>query len=578
MGMKFSLNLICAGAIAGIFVACGGSSYNSSNQMQATTSVALSGTAAGGLALANAAVTIQCQGANGTTITKSDGTYTLSIAGGSLPCALTVTKNSQTLRSIVIGSGTSSTANITPLTEMLVGALLQQNPNAFSGGAPSTSITSANLAAAKQVVIDYLKGNDIDVSSLANLDFVTTPLTAATTTPGTGDTQDKVLDSLKSAGIEPAKVATSLSTAPTGCTFAKSGKYTLINYKGEFTSAMIDFVQKTIVVGDSASASFAASATYPCEFSGGTVTVNFASSGLAIFKDTGSKTIGIALPFQAFNKAAVLGDTYNMHGYFANNSGPAAVNASHAAGAFAPPNAQFGTVRINADGTAIVCGATDYSTSTDPTMCPSTTSPENAQTADFSGAVNDDGSLTIKSPDAPNGIKAFSYIAPNGTKLIAAADASSHSFLLLAKQAVIDTSKIEPNSVWYQIQGYAAYSGVNDTGSWVDNAEVNSGTALAIVTSPTQGTITLHFDDGVTPDRTDAVYWNTTTDSGATQWAGMRHRNKDTTVTPNVAARTGMTGVGMGFSTNGSVNGGTILAPTAPNVGSFSLSVKRIQN
>lgn len=572
--MKSKLKLICAGTIAGAFVACGGGgSYGGSDQPSSTYSVTLSGTAAGGLVIPNAAVTIQCQGASGGTITKTDGSFSATLSGGSLPCALSLSNNGQTLRSIVVGSGTSSIANITPLTEMLVGALLQLKPSALDGGAPSASLTAANLTSAKQTVIDYLKGNDIDVSALANVDFVTTPLVAATTTPGTGDSQDKVLDSLKSAGIEPTKVATTLSTAPAGCAFAKSGKYTLVNYKGETTSATIDFAQKTIVVGAGSAASFAESTTYPCEFSGGTVTVNFASSGLAIFKDTDSRTIGIALPYQAFNKAAIVDDTYNLSGYFANNSGPAAVNATHGSGAFAPPNAQIGTMKIKADGSAIVCGATDISTSGAPDTCPSITPAANVETISFAGAVNDDGSVTIG-----GSAKVFSYIAPNGSKLMVAADASTHSFLLIAKQVAIDTSKIEPRSVWYQVQGYSAYSGINDTGSWADNAEINSGTGLATVTGTNQGTITLHFDDGVTPDRTDAVYWNTATDSGATPWNGMRHRNKDTTVTPTVSPRTGMSAVGMGFSTNGSVNGGTLLSPTAPNVASFSLSVKRIQN
>lgn len=567
MRIKAKFNLICAGAIAGTIAACGGSSYNSPDQAQSTY-ITLNGTAAAGAAISNASVSIQCQGATGSTTTKSDGTFTVNISGGTLPCALGLTNNGQSLRSIVVGSGNSATANITPLTEMQRGALLKLEPNAVGAGAPSSALTSDKLKAAQDKVIDYLKANGIDVASLANVDFVSTPLAAATSTPGSGDSQDKVLDNLRASGVDTASVATILSTAPAGCPYVRSGKFTLITYTGETTSAMIDFTAMTIVVGSGASASFAESSANPCEFTGGTVTVNFATSGLAIFKDTTSKVIGIALPYQAFNKAAIVSDTYNLSGYFANNSGPAALNANLGTGAFAPPNAQFGTMLIKADATAIVCGGTDYSTTTNPDACPVSTPAKNAQTANFGGTLNDDGSVTMA-----GSTKAFSYIAPNGKKLIVEADSATHTFLLIAKQVPIDTTRIEPNSVWYQIQGYSAYSGINDTGSWVDNAAVSSGTSLTVATSATQGTTTLHFDDGVTPDRTDTIYWNTTTDSGATKWNGMRHRNKDTGVAP----RTGMNIVDMGLNTNGSVNGGTLLSPTAPSTASFTLLVKRYQ-
>lgn len=567
MGVKSKLNLVCAGAIAGAFVACGGGGYDSSDQPTTTYSLTLSGTAAAGAAIANKAVSIQCQGASGSATTKTDGTYTATLSGATLPCALSVTNNGATLRSIVIGSGSSATANITPLTEMMRGALLQLVPNAVGSGAPSTALTSDNLKAAQKTVVDYLKANGIDTASLANVDFVTTPLSAATTTPGTGDAQDKVLDSLKAAGVDTTNVATTLSSAPAGCPYVKSGKFTTVNYKGEIASVTIDFTTRTIVVG-STTANFAVSSSNPCQYSGGTVTVTFATSGLAIYKDTTSNVIGIALPYQPFNKAAIVGDTYNLSGYFANNSGPAAINANLASGAFAPPNAQFGSMRIKADGTAIVCGGTDYSTSANPDACPDSTPANNTDTANFAGAVNDDGSVTVDGTT-----KAFSYIAPNGKKLIVVADAATHTFLLAAKQVPIDSTKIEANGVYYQVQGYAAYSGINDTGSWTDNAVVSSGTNVVTATSATQGTVTVHFDDGVTPDRTDTVYWNTTTDSGAVTWNGMRHRNKDTGVAP----RTGMSVVDMGFNTNGSVNGGTLLAPTAPATASFTLLVKRYQ-
>lgn len=533
--------LILASAVAAALAACGGGS--SSTSTNTSSSLTLSGTAATGLAIANSSVSVKCQGGSGTATTKADGTYTVTVAGATLPCALEVTANGETLRSVVSGTGTAATANITPLTELLVAALLQQHPDALADGAPSaTAITSDALKAAKDTVISFLQANDIDVTALADTDFVGTPLTAAVTTPGTGDTQDQLLDKLKTALPNLSDAATTIATAPTGCAVAKSGKYTLINHTGAVSFANVDFSKQTISFDDNPTPqAFKASSTYACEFTGGTVTVNFASSGLAIYKDTTTKVIGIALPTQPFDKS-VFGDTYNLSGYFVQGAGPASLS-NNATG----PNAQIGTFKVNTDGSVKVCGNTDYSDT-----C--------GITASFSSTLNSDGSVDFLAPDTTTPTKAYSYKAPNGKKLLVLAD--SETFLIAAKQEAIDTSKIEPNSVWYQVKGYAGYSGGTGSSAWT-GATIESGTS--VVTDAAAGTIVQHFDDGVTADRTDTYQWNK-------PWTGMRLRPAVTGVAP---ARIGMTAIGMGLSTNGSVNIVSSTAVTAPNVPGFTLSVKR---
>lgn len=534
--------LIIATAIAGALAACGGGSSSSPSS-----SVTLSGTAATGLAIPNSSVSVKCQGGTGTATTKTDGTYTVTVAGATLPCALEVTAGGQTLRSVVAGSSSTATANITPLTELLVAALLQQHPDALANGAPSTTaVTSDTLKTAKDTVISFLQANDIDVSSLTTTDFVGTPLTAAITTPGTGDAQDKVLDQLKTALPNLSDAVTTLATAPTGCAVAKSGKYTLINHTGAVSTANVDFSKQTITFPDESSPrTFKASSTYACEFTGGTVTVNFASSGLAIYKDTTTKVIGIAFPTQSFDKS-VFGDTYNLSGYFALNGGPAPLNTGNTT-ADNGPNAQIGTFKVAADGSIKICGGTNYADT-----C--------GVTASFSGTLNSDGSVDFLDAGATSSTtKAYSYKAPNGKKIVVLAD--NQTFLIAAKQEAIDTSKIEPNSVWYQVKGYAGYSGGTGGSAWT-GATVESGTS--VVTNAAQGSILQHFDDGVTADRTDTMLWNN-------PWTGMRHRDAVT----GVAARTGMTAIGMGFSTNGSVNSVSISNITPPNQPGFTLSVKR---
>jgi hypothetical protein len=583
-----SNKLILAGLVAGILAACGGG--GSSGSSTPTGGVSLSGTAASGLAIANSTVSISCQGATGSATTKTDGTYTVTVSGGNLPCALSVTSGGQTYRSIVVGTGTSATANITPLTEMLVGALLQQNPDALSSGAPSTSVTADALKTAQDTVVKYLKENDIDVSALG--DFVSTPMTAATTTPGTGDSMDQALDQMKAASIDPVKASAAIQTATASCPFAGSGKYTLIDYTGAIHGTTLDFKAMTITPAETGTpVSFAASSTYPCEFSAGTTTFDFASSGMAIYRDTGDKVIGILLPSQPFNKTAIYGDTYNMSGYFANNSGPYAVNACADSGSYALPNAQFGTLKINSDDTAMSYGGVNITTSTSPEIgvCPSPGPSINVQSIRFY-ATNADGSVLLSASDAPDTPRAYSYVAPNGKKLLVVANAETHTFLIAAKQEAIDPTKIEPNGVWFQVQGYTTYTGLSSgsTTTHADDAVISWGRTTASDITATQGSITQYFDGttgavsspAVTGDpgttRVDIQYWNTTT--GSDSWSGMRHRNKDTTVTPNVSARTGMSVAGMGFSTNGSVN--TVTTPTAPAApasgkAGFTLSVKR---
>jgi hypothetical protein len=544
-----------AGMVAGALVACGGGGGSSPSSGSGSASgVTLSGTAASGLAIAGGTVSISCQGATGSATTQTNGTYIVTVSGGSLPCALSVTSGGQTYRSVVAGTGSSATANITPLTEMLVGALLQQNPTALDGGAPSTTVTSSALQVAQTAVINYLQANDIDVSALSGTDFVSTPLVAATTTPGTGDAQDQVLDTLKAANVNPSAVATVLQSAPSGCAFAKSGKYTLINYLGEVSSATVDFTTNTIALGTSAPVSFSASSTYPCEYVAGTTTVNFASSGLAIYKDTTDNVIGIALPTQAFS-TSLYGDTYNLSGYFAANSGPFALNTGNSTNDQLP-NAQIATMKIGTDRSVIICADSTTTTCSD-------------GSDSISATVNGDGSVDLLESGATTSTdKVYTYVAPNGKKLLVLANASTKSFLIGAKQEAIDPAKIEPNAVWFQVQGYAGYSGSGWSG-----ATVASGTSVTTAITATQGTVTQHFDDG-TAARDDIMLWNTTT--GSDTWNGMRHRNAVTSPT-NVAARTGLSAIGMGFATSGSVNGGTPAAPLLPSgKPGFTMSVKRI--
>ena len=177
--------------------ACGGGG----SEQQPAANLTLSGTAASGLAIPGAIISAKCQTGSGSASTHFDGSYQLSISGGVLPCVLEVTNpaDSSKLHSVAVGSATTATANITPLTEMLSARALGSQPatffTTFDASAANRLLTPTTVKAAQTDVTLALVGT-IDTSSITN--FITTPLKAATSSStASGDAQDKLLDTLK---------------------------------------------------------------------------------------------------------------------------------------------------------------------------------------------------------------------------------------------------------------------------------------------------------------------------------------------------------------------------------------------
>jgi len=185
-------------------VACGGGGGSSNPAPLPTptsTNLTVTGTAATGLAIAGATVTAKCKVGTGTATTLADGSYTLIIPDGQLPCVLQITNpiDGIKLHTVAVGAGNAANANITPLTEMATARVLGSEPNvfyaAFDAEAASQKITSSNIQAAQTDIGLALTGT-VDTTALG--DFVSAPLKAATQdNPTTGDAQDKVLDAMK---------------------------------------------------------------------------------------------------------------------------------------------------------------------------------------------------------------------------------------------------------------------------------------------------------------------------------------------------------------------------------------------
>ncbi len=161
---------------------CGG---DSSNSTPAATG-SITGLAAVGAALGNAAITAKCAGgAPISSTTNSGGAFVLPINGQSFPCMLQVTKGPITLHGL---AQTASRTNVTPVTDLIVSKALNGNPVAAFANfdAAKGAAILAKLTAASAYVKTELQELGVAVTS-------NDPLTVAFSI---GDLDDKALDQL----------------------------------------------------------------------------------------------------------------------------------------------------------------------------------------------------------------------------------------------------------------------------------------------------------------------------------------------------------------------------------------------
>lgn len=176
--------LLASAALA--LSACGGSASG----------VSISGVAATGAALANANVSVKCAAGTANGTTAGDGSYALFVGGGSYPCLVEVSDGTRKLHSVANSSGTGALANVTVLTEQLVGQLSADTAAFFdSFGAANTSAISADkVAVAQSTIFAALKSSNVSVpAALTNL--IESQLVAKTGTQK-GNDYDKLLDAV----------------------------------------------------------------------------------------------------------------------------------------------------------------------------------------------------------------------------------------------------------------------------------------------------------------------------------------------------------------------------------------------
>ena len=229
--MRFtSFKLISTLILLSALSACGGGG-GGDDAAPASLKLTVTGTAATGLAIAGATVTGKCKVGTDTATTLANGSYTLEVTNGQLPCVLQITNpvDGTKLHTLVLGTANTAVANITPLTEMTTARVLGSEPNvffaAFNADAATQKVTTANIAAA-QTAIGLIFTGTINTSGIG--DFITTPLVAATqSSPTSGDAQDKLLDVLK-LKLSTAQIGM-ITTALAGNQTADAIKQTVIN-------------------------------------------------------------------------------------------------------------------------------------------------------------------------------------------------------------------------------------------------------------------------------------------------------------------------------------------------------------
>lgn len=339
-------------AMAAALAACGGGGGSDAAPPPVDppkpASLTIAGTAAVGAALAAAPVSVKCVGGTGTATTAADGSFSVAIQGASLPCVLSVTSGSTTLRSVAeAGTGTTATANLTPISELIVARLAGGDAATLFttfDAAAQAKLSATGLSDARAAVTTALQG----VVDLTGVDPIKAELKAANGS-NAGNALDKLLDNfgiaLKAAGTDvaavasamqantgaPAVVQTLLRPAAASCAGLRSGKYRLLDaYAGSIAAATplvtVEAVKGEFTVDGGTKRAFAPVTGAACQFkldNGDLVYV--APSGVAMLRYAQSATVtraAVLLPEQTVPVAELAGK-WNILTYGAQTAGGA---------------------------------------------------------------------------------------------------------------------------------------------------------------------------------------------------------------------------------------------------------------
>jgi hypothetical protein len=563
MNYQVIAKTLVAGAVSALVAACGGGGGGSvSVAPPPEASLNVSGTAAIGAALANAAVEVKCATGTGTATTGADGSYSVSMKGAALPCFIKVTGTgsaaSITLHSVTEAGSTnaadattSATANVTPLTELVVAQLTAGQPSAAFASFDSkvvAAITTTSLASATTKVVTALKGAGID---LGTIDPFKAQLVAASSTAPTGNAYDKLLDQLaakvpadalpqlvmqvaaaaatnSSTGLTDAMVAVDGGSLP-GCSSALSGKYRTLDYWGKTVVREINFKNKTFQAADGKETlAITQDATNACTITATGVVegvniewqVAFGPSGAGTYRARSVNpntpgVVGYIFPVQAHTYAELAGTwSFLQSGVLPGE------------GALHFP----GQITFNADRKAPLC---DYKPSAN-WAC------QAASDSNLSVSDRSDGGFDLNEPAKPAAGNLYGYRAPNGTLTLFGTTNASGSSAANAEQTILVATKLSalPLPVKDTVNKFSevlltrSFNGVVSTSG--QTADANT----VIATDTAAGTLT----------RKRASDGREDTFKNDTPLAGMRYRDFGTNVTP--VYQIPLTGLGITVSVN----------------------------
>lgn len=213
--------------------ACGGSDDPPAAEPPAAAMLKIGGTAATGAAIGSAEVQARCAQGTGSATTSASGSYSIEMAGASLPCLLRVTAADGTeLHSLAseldAGSSDAATAHITPVSELVLAQLGGQAPADFFAAFDAAGAAALSEEAVQQAVdrvVDLLNAAGIDLSGVGHV--LRAPLVAAAE-GAAGNEFDQKLDALMAqlaaSGTPLAAVTESLArNSPTAPPSARTG-------------------------------------------------------------------------------------------------------------------------------------------------------------------------------------------------------------------------------------------------------------------------------------------------------------------------------------------------------------------
>lgn len=327
---------VAALTLPAVLVACGGGGDIVAPVAPAPPgALSISGTAATGAAIVGGTVNVKCAAGTGSPATTStDGSYTITVTGGSLPCVLRVDYGTASLHSLVEANGGSVVrANVTPFTQLIAAQVAGGDPatlyTTFDASA-QTKLSPATVASAISAVTAALAGT----ANLAG----TNPLT---TTFVIGDAFDQKLDAFKAAlvkaqitlsdvtttlvasGGTAAPLLTLLQPASATCAGLRSGRYRAINPSEpnpKWANHVFQFNADTLktTFWDATSATLVDKGG--CSFTdGGTTQLLVTRSGVTVARNTPTATptqtaVSVILPEQTIALSELAG-TWNAMGY-----------------------------------------------------------------------------------------------------------------------------------------------------------------------------------------------------------------------------------------------------------------------